>query len=249
MYQPRTYRNFMKRKDTVSFVVKYKDTDLWIAVDSSCFYKSLPQEVFEWVKDLRDKLELYIKKNKIFLKSLEPIEVKTKAPKIAKNMLHAAKCAGVGPMAAVAGAFSQEIGEKLKREKNAKEVIVENGGDLYIDVKNEISIGVYAGESSLSNKIGIKFFSDSMPLGVCTSAGTVGPSLSLGKVDAVVAVSTSSYYADAYATAIGNMITSVDEIDNAIKNARKSPELTGLLIILGDKLGVWGNIQLVSLSD
>jgi hypothetical protein len=238
----------MKRKNTESFVVKYKDTDLWIAVDRPCFYQDLPREVLEWVKELRSNLESFIKNNKAFLKSLKPVKINTGAPKIALEMSIAAKSAEVGPMAAVAGAFSQEIGQKLKKEKNAEEVIVENGGDLYVDVKNEITIGVYAGDSPLSDKIGIKILSDNMPLGICTSAGTVGPSLSFGKAHAVVVVSDSSYYADAYATAVGNMITSVDDINDAVQKAQKLPKLNGILIILGDKLGVWGEIQLVSLN-
>jgi hypothetical protein len=237
----------MKRKGMIYFSLTHKETDLYIGVNKENYSPELPQEVYKWVVEIREELDLYIQKNKSFLTSLEPLNVDVTAPDIVKKMINAANSAGVGPMAAVAGAFSQEIGGRLKLEKGVKEVIVENGGDLYLDVINEITIGIYAGTSPLSNRIGFKISPEKMPRGVCTSAGTVGHSLSFGKADAVVVISPSTFHADTYATAIGNKIKSPEDLTSVIEWVQELPEVTGIIIVVGEKLGIWGEIELIPL--
>jgi Uncharacterized conserved protein len=86
-----------------------------------------------------------------------------------------------------------------------------------------------------------------MPLGVCTSSGTVGPSLSFGKADAVTIVSPSTALADSVATAVGNRVKKADDISFSLKVAESLPGIKGVIIIVGEKMGVWGNIELVKL--
>jgi hypothetical protein len=148
-------------------------------------------------------------------------------------------------MAAVAGAMAECVSKDLL--KLSKEVIVENGGDIYLATSRERTIGIYAGDSPLSLKIGIVISPEDSPLGVCTSSGTVGPSLSFGKADAVCILAKSSALADAVATAVGNIIKEKKDIELGLGRGREIAGVLGALIIVEEKMGVWGNVKLIQL--
>jgi len=240
MYQPRTYRRWIKDDDLVSFNVTVKETDLYIRAASK-----LEAEALKAVIKHRTPLEEYIKSHSFFLHSLEPCSVEEDAPAIVRVMAQAAQIAGVGPMAAVAGAIAEAVGEDLL--VCTPEIIVENGGDIFMKISRTRLIGVYAGESPFTGKIALEISPEETPLGVCTSSGTVGHSLSFGAADAVIALSRSAALADAAATAIGNRVKTADDIDVAIEQAQVMDGLVGVVIIKGDKIGMWGDVKLVSL--
>jgi ApbE superfamily uncharacterized protein (UPF0280 family) len=242
MYQPRTYRHRIKDKDLVSFDVIVEETDLQIRV-----LKDLKNESLSLVRKYRNSLLKYIKEHPLFLTSLEPVSVRMDAPPIVKLMSEAAEKAGVGPMAAVAGAIAEFVGNELLNF--SPEIIIENGGDIYLKSSKKRIIGVYAGESPLSDHIGLEIEGTETPVGICTSSGTVGHSLSFGTADAVVVVSQSAILADAVATAIGNLIKKQDDIQKGIEFARCIGGIKGLLIIKDDKIGIWGDIQICNLPS
>ncbi len=242
MYQPRTYRHWVKGKDLVSFNVTVKETDLLIRAS-----RNLRSKALKLVTKYRSILEGYIERYPLFQTSLEPVPVDDSAPRIVKSMAEATKKVGVGPMAAVAGAIAEFVGNELL--SFSPEVIVENGGDIYLKSLSRRVVGIYAGKSPLTGKIGLEIDAGETPLGVCTSSGTVGHSLSFGKADAVVVLSRSAVLADAAATAIGNLIKQADDIPRGIEFARDIKGLTGLLIVKGDKVGLWGEVKLCQTSQ
>jgi ApbE superfamily uncharacterized protein (UPF0280 family) len=164
------------------------------------------------------------------------------APGIINDMVSATRMFNVGPMASVAGAVAEAVGKKLL--KHSKQVIVENGGDIFLKSSEPRTMLIYAGKSPFSNKIALEIDPKDTPLGVCTSSGTVGHSFSFGSADAVVVVSRSAAIADAAATAIGNLVKKADDIDEALKYAKKFKRLKGVLIIKDDKMGVWGKVKI-----
>jgi ApbE superfamily uncharacterized protein (UPF0280 family) len=175
---------------------------------------------------------------------LEPVKVPFFSPKIVKDMAKAGKAANVGPMAAVAGAVAEFVGKDLL--KYSPEIIVENGGDIFLRSKVTRKIGVFAGEHSpFTHKIAIEIDPSDTPIGVCTSAGTVGHSLSFGKADAVVTIAKSTALADAAATAIGNVVKTAADIDAGLALSEKIRGLKGVLIVKDDQLGVRGKIRIV----
>lgn len=240
MYQPRTYRCWIKDDDLVAFGVTVKETDLYIRASSN-----LEAEATEAIIKCRTPLEEYIKSHPLFIHSLEPFSVEEDAPFIVRDMAQAASVAGVGPMAAVAGAIAEAVGKDLLA--HTIEVIVENGGDIFMKILRPRLIGVYAGESPFTGKIALEIRPEETPLGVCTSSGTVGHSLSLGAADAVIVLSSSTALADAVATAIGNRVSTADDIDVAIGQAQAINGLAGVVVIKEDRMGMWGNVKLVSL--
>lgn len=224
-----------------SFQVVYRETDLWIRAT-----RDLKNQAMAAVLNCRRQLESYIADHPSFLKSFTPLPHDPLAPPIVQEMLRAAALAHVGPMAAVAGAVAQAVGRVLRSLDSP--VIVENGGDCYLDLEEAITIGLYAGpHSPFSNRVGLRLSADRFPLGVCTSSGTVGHSVSLGKADGVTIVARDAALADAAATAIGNLVQSPEDISSAIEHATLMEGIDGVVILVRNKMGAWGNVELVPL--
>ncbi len=240
MYEKRTYRNFVKTDDLVQFEVIVKESDLLIRAKKNLF-----REAKEAVIRYRNQIETYIDMNPFFEKSLIPLQEVSYVPEIVREMIRSSGLAGVGPMAAVAGAIAEAVSRDLLPLSN--EVIIENGGDIYLSTAKERVIGIYAGSSPLSMKIGIVIESGKTPLGICTSSGTVGHSLSFGKADAVCVLSKSGALADAAATAIGNIIQQGKDIRRGLERGKEIAGISGVLIISGEKMGTWGDIRLIEL--
>jgi len=241
MYQPRTYRHWIKDSDLVPFNVVVKETDLYIRTK-----KDLKRKALKLVLKYRNILEEYIAKHPAFLTSLEPFPLTPEAPLMVKAMVESTTKVGIGPMASVAGAIAEFVAQELL--EFSPEVIVENGGDIYLKSLKKRLIGIYAGSSPLSGKIGLEINPKDTPLGICTSSGTVGHSLSYGKADAVIALSKSATLADAAATAIGNLIKEPSDIQSGIEFAQEIRGLKGAVIIIADKMGLWGEVKICQIS-
>ena len=124
MYQPRTYRNWVKNKDLITFNVIVEETDCYISATTN-----LESKARKSILKYRAILKKYISSHPLFLTTLEPFPVEPDAPLIVKAMAEAGEKASVGPMAAVAGAIAHFVGEELARY--SPEIIIENGGDIY----------------------------------------------------------------------------------------------------------------------
>ena len=239
-YQHRFYRNWVNTDKLYTTHVITKETDLHIFTD-----KKLDQEfVKEKIRSLRWDIESYIDRDRRFLSSLKPIEVEFSAPGIVKRMSEAANISGVGPMAAVAGAIVEFLGKALLK-KSCKDVIIENGGDLFIKSRRNLSVGIYAGTSKFSKTLNIHVKAKDTPLGICTSSGTIGHSLSFGCADSVVIVSKSAILADAAVTATANRINSKKDLQRAVDFARSLKGVLGILIIIENNLIASGRIEFV----
>lgn len=241
VYEERWYRNLIKADNLVTFEVVIEETDLLVMAT-----KDLTNEVTKLVLKIRGELKKYIETDPYFKETLIPYQISHNAPKIVKEMAKAASVVGVGPMAAVAGAIAEYIGQGLL--KYSKEVIVENGGDIFIKSLKKRNIAIYAGTSPLSNKIAIQIKPKDTPLGICTSSGTVGHSLSFGKADAAVAIAISTSLADAAATQIGNLVNTHKDIEPAIEWAKTIHGLLAVIIIKDDKMGIWGDVKIEVVS-
>jgi hypothetical protein len=239
-FQPRTYRTLVDSGRLTAFTVTVKETDLHIQAQRDL--KALAREL---VLEHRGYLEAYIRRHPEFLGTLEPWLTADPSPAVVADMIAAGAAAGVGPMAAVAGAIAEQVGRGLL--PHSKEVIIENGGDIFLKTASKATVAIFAGPSPLSLKVGVAVGCGGRPLGVCTSSGTVGHSLSFGKADAVCVVSRSCALADAAATAVGNRVQSTRDIAGGIEFGKGIRGVQGLVIIVGDRLGAWGEVEVVPL--
>ncbi len=242
-YLDRAYRELYRQDDLVHFKVALKETDLDVGVRKDQYTTELVEKTRQIIKQCRVSLENYIKEDPGFLKALTPYEPKPDAPQIVVEMAEAASLAGVGPMASVAGAIAQSVGNSLA--KYSRDVIVENGGDIYLRTGRIRYIGIFAGKSTLGQKLALEIRPKQSPLGICTSSGTVGLSLSFGIADAVIILSQSAALADAVATASANLVRNKDDLSAAVDYALGIDGVDGALAIMGDILAFRGHVKLV----
>ena len=236
-YQERFYRKWAKTTGLITQEVIIGETDIFISAE-----KDIKKTAQRIVKGYRDKIESYIKLNPQFRTSLEPLDLDLHEPDIVKDMIRASKLAGVGPMASVAGAIAEFAGKELLSYSG--QIIIENGGDIFLKSDVERTIAIFAGDSPLTGKLFIKIKSQDTPLGICTSSGTVGHSLSFGKADACVIISKSTSLADAVATAMCNRVKRKEDIRSALSFAMSINGVKGTLVIYGKEFGVSGDIEL-----
>ncbi len=242
-YQPRTYRQQFNPDRFASFTVQYLETDLWIGVDHVSFHKEIAEVAQKEVVRLRKHLEGFIRQYPAFKTSLVPGHVPVGTSDEIEAMAAAGFRTCTGPMASVAGAFAFHAATKIRECFPVKELIVENGGDYFLLLKEDLLMTIYAGDSPLSEKIGILIPAGDTPCGICTSSGTVGPSLSFGKADAVMVACSSPVLADAWATSLANRVKTPADIEPVLKYSEQFPEIRSLVIICGDKTGIRGNFE------
>lgn len=200
------------------------------------------------VTKARADIQNYIQRDSFFQYSFEPVSAPNHAPEIVKQMAAASQRAGVGPMAAVAGAIAQYAVEETVVQ-GASHVLFDNGGDIAMYLDRPVVVGIYSGAAHTSG-LGLKVTRTGVMLGICTSSATVGHSLSLGYTDAAIVLSKDVALADATATALGNSITENDQDQVSIAlNSAMLHDIEGAMVIIGDTIGVAGDLpQIVRAS-
>jgi uncharacterized protein len=233
----------------------YKNADYRI-------YTENLESVTNTIIEQRDILEKFIQDNKNFLTSLLPISsLPEDSPHIARMMQQAGNTADVGPMAAVAGSIAQLAAERGvyfgdrgnindRGYLNNSEVIVENGGDIFMVLKKELILGIHSGVEALEGKLAFRIKPENTPLGVCSSSSTMGHSLSLGDCNLATVFSKSGALADAAATRACNLVKEKSDIQKTLNEIYAIDGILGLIIIKGDNVGMAGEIpEIISNAD
>jgi len=202
----------------------------------------------------RQELEAYIARDPFFATTFDTYTPDSDVPVIVR-MAGATRKAGVGPMAAVAGAIAW-AGVEAMQEAGASFGVIDNGGDIALLADRPVRVGVHAGTASLSNRIAFLVPAQEQVLGICTSSATVGPSISFGIADAVTIFSHDVALADAWATAVCNEIRPGDR---SVLDRIDPSEVHGVVAIMGDLMVEWGELppivpavvdeQLISAGD
>lgn len=213
----------------------YKETRLKILCNLD-----LRERALEKLIEVYRGIEETIERDPMFQVSYTPVKAAGESTKVVKEMAEAGEKAGVGPMAAVAGAVAEAVGRFLL-ENGADDVVIENGGDIFLKTAKERKVGIHAGPSRWSNRLALNVKPQETPLGICTSSASVGHSINLGDADAVTAVAKSAALADAAATAIANHVKGRG-VEKAVNFGKKIKSLDGFIIMRGDELAAWGKL-------
>ncbi|HUW94080.1 MAG TPA: UPF0280 family protein [Bacteroidales bacterium] len=247
-YEPRLYRAAMGNARWRSFRAVCRETDLWVAVDADRYSIDTERFTMDRIMFYRTLLEEHIAEYPVFRDSLVPVMAPAGVHPIVRDMYEAALAAGTGPMSAVAGATAHHICNDLIAHFGFREVVIENGGDIFMKLISPATIAVFAGASPLSDKIGLVIKPEETPLAVCCSSGTVGHSLSFGIADACMISCRSGAQADAYATAFCNEVKNRDHVQRTTEMALQKPEIMSVVIIAGDKASLGGSIEVKMLK-
>lgn len=243
-YRERSYRSRFSDDQRRWLCVKFLESDLWIGVDSGSYSASMEADTYAMLVDLRRSMDAYLLMDPAYKAALTPYDAGLEAPDILKEMSRVSHKTGIGPMSAVAGAVALRVADFIKSKFGVNEVIVENGGDIYAEASSDMDISVFAGQSPLSERVGLHIPATAFPLGICTSSGTVGPSLSLGRADAMMIICKDALMADSYATAMANRIKTVNDLQPVVEQIQNIPEILGALAVKDDKLAVCGLYEL-----
>ncbi|MCQ2970238.1 hypothetical protein SAMN05216439_0479 [Methanobrevibacter gottschalkii] len=219
--------------------INLDETHIRLTTDLSCH--DLKRYIFSIRRDLKN----YIFKNQEFALSLEPIKSEDNLPLIVKTMIDASNIADVGPMACVAGAISQ-LSLNYLIEQDSKYSIVENGGDIALINDSSLLCGIYSNNQVLGNDIAFKIKPRKKPLGICTSSGKIGHSISFGKSDSVTVISKSSAISDGIATRVANEVNGSNSEEKVSKGLECGEDYSeffdGLLIISENNVGTVGRL-------
>ncbi|AKB37895.1 hypothetical protein MSSAC_3305 [Methanosarcina siciliae C2J] len=221
-----------------------RETIVTIAADDSAHIEAAK----EAIRVHRAALETYILADPYFQFTLEPYECPENAPEVVRRMVKAGNTMGIGPMSAVAGTISALAVEAMEKA-GAKYAIVDNGGDIALINDRPVVVGIYAGQSPIKN-LGLIFEPRDSITGICTSAGTVGPSISFGMADAAAIFSDDVSLADAAATALGNEVgIGKEAVEASFKVVKAVPGIKGALVIQGEYIGMWGTVPKITRAE
>lgn len=223
MNQKRTYRTFTHREAVFRICCNRFDA------------------VTEEIVHQRRILDNYIDCHPAFRDSFEPLELLDGAPEVAQRMARAARLVGVGPMAAVAGAMAQCAAEAALKA-GVGEVIVENGGDIYLCAAEPVIIALNAGTAKLSNRLAFSLQAHDTPISICSSSGQMGHSKSLGKCDLATVVSKDAALADAAATQAANLVMAEEDVNPTLERLIAIEGIDGVVIVKNDQVGLAGKL-------
>ncbi|MGE4293036.1 MAG: UPF0280 family protein [Desulfovibrio sp.] len=234
-------RSFRARPGEVAFQAAVEQSDLWIVARAD-----LTAAALQALHAARGELKAYMVLHPEFAASLEPVAVAPGVSGIVREMAEAGRVCGVGPMAAVAGAVAQAVAGALL--PLSPDVLVENGGDLFMHSTRERTVALLADPGS-GAQLGLRIAAESFPLSVCSSSASIGHSLSLGQGDLVTVLAESGALADAAATALCNMLRTARDLDRVLAAARAwtAHGLRGVFAQGGGRVAAWGEIELTTL--
>jgi ApbE superfamily uncharacterized protein (UPF0280 family) len=221
-----------------SLHIVFKQTDIWLKTEG----KPDCQQAELFLKQAYHDIEGYLACDKGFLQSLHPCKVPETAPEIIKDMSRYSEEADVGPMAGVAGAIAEYIGKRISSRHRL--VFCNNGGDIYYRSPAEESFSLSAPGSPFDNKIRICVPSSIEGKGLCTSSGTFGHSINMGRAYAVSILAQNACLADVWATAVSNRIRSHLDLKHILKWCTETECIEGVVILVDDYLAAWGDIRL-----
>ncbi|MBN2781480.1 MAG: UPF0280 family protein [Candidatus Marinimicrobia bacterium] len=247
MYEPRTYRQKMGGRFD-SFTYRFRETDIWVGYDkeSGTCSETVRDFIDRQCRALRAAVEAYLAGHPEFGASRVPLDCAQDAPEMIKELAACSRKADVGPMAGIAGAFSAYLGKACSRHFGFNEIVIENGGDDYLQFRSPVRVALSAGASPLSGKIHLEVPPEYSPLGLCASSGTFGHSFSYGKADLVSVACRNPILADMYATAFANRVQGKGDIEKVLDEASALAEILHVAVIKDDTVGIRGKFKIIS---
>lgn len=243
-YTARSYRAASSRENEKTFQALIEESDLWI----TCLRDTpadLPERVMRKLREIRATLKGWMRLKPEFGPSLVPVEVPENAPEIIRGMAQAGQRFNVGPMAAVAGAVAEALAREFMAESS--EFLVENGGDIFMASSRERTVALLPDpENGIS--LGIRIDASLFPLAVCSSSSTIGHSLSFGCGELATVLAKDASLADAAATSLCNRLRGKGDVEKVMEIAGKDPDILGVFAQCGQEVGLWGDIELVTLN-
>jgi ApbE superfamily uncharacterized protein (UPF0280 family) len=221
----------LKRK-TRSFDIQVQDLTLHIQAGTDFNEESRAAALSFW-----EQLHAYTLRNPDVRNSKRPIEVPDDAPDIVREMVSAARQAGVGPMYSFQGAVTDHVGRHLAREVD--EVTVNCGGDYFILSRRRQKLTVSSRSSG-----------STVALVVPPSKKGMGISMSSGRgraaIDGIAVLADSCMLADAAAAGVQAILPKENGFASALTYLKRVPGVLGGVVVIGERIGVAGGVEIAA---
>ena len=192
------------------------------------------------IKAARAEIERKIRRDDFFLTTLEPYSPGDDDGRVIHRMCEASNMAGVGPMATVAGTIAQEAMEAMASE-GCTHGWVDNGGDIALLLESAGTVEIFSEPDSRS-ACALELEPTDTIIGICTSSGRLGHSISLGNSDAAVAIADNAILADALATAIGNRVAGADSLKTCFDPFKEIKGFIAGLAMIDGSVSIHGRL-------
>ena len=192
------------------------------------------------IKAARVEVERWIRKDPFFLATMDPYRCDGDPGRVVQRMCDAAEAAGVGPMATVAGAVAQEAIEAMVAA-GCTHGWVDNGGDIAMLLEEPATVEVFC-EPGSKEAFGFELGPTRSIIGMCSSSGRLGHSISFGDSDVALAYADDAVLADALATAIGNRVVDAGSMRSCFDPFKGLKGFRGGLAMRDGEVSMWGDL-------
>ena len=237
MYQERFYRDSILSKFRLD--ISFKESDLLICTDKEVDKEIATNIAIKYYKQIEE----YGEKNPQFISSLSPIAQDEGSSLIVQEMITSSHLTGLGPFSCVAGAIAKYVGQELLTY--VSEVVIENGGDLFLKINQDKTIGIYLGENFKIESINLKVKANPRAFGIASSSATIGHSLNFGQADLVTVMAQDAIIADGFATALSNRIKKKEDVNKILEEVKNISQISGLVIAFDNNIFLWGDLELL----
>ena len=200
------------------------------------------KEAKDAVFDARAIIEAKINRDPFFGTTYDPYEASKNDEPLIKRMCHASVSAGVGPMAAVAGAVAAYALERIYG-LGCRFAVFDNGGDIAMCADRDVLIGIYQDDLRFS-ELALLIRASGGMRGICSSSGRIGPSVSFGISGITTVFADDPILADACATAVANNVKDAtrESLAEAAESINKMDGAKGCLILCGGIMASCGEV-------
>jgi uncharacterized protein len=221
----------LKRKPR-SFDIQVQDMTLHIQAGTDFNEESRAAALSFW-----EQLHAYMLRNPEVASSKRPIAVPEDAPPIVREMVEAARRAGVGPMFSFQGAVTDHVGRFLAQEVD--EVIVSCGGDYFIQSRRrqKLTVSRRAGGSTVA----VVVPASKRGIGIAMTAGR-----GQAAIDGLAVLAESCMLADAAAAGVQAIVPKENGFAGSLTYLKTVPGVLGGVVMVGERIGVAGGVEIVA---
>ena len=223
------------RRKAKTFDIQVQDFTLRITAGPDLIEESRAAALTFW-----EQLQSYSLQHPEFRSSKRPLAIPEQAPELVREMVASASDAGVGPMFAFRGAVTDYVGRFLARQ--ASELTVECGGDLFLIKKKRTKLVVHGRENGSPVSVVVEPRSGGMGISTTTGRGRAGAA----SPDGLAVLASSCMLADAAAAGVQALLPKPDGLRAALQYLEDVPNVQGGVVVQGERIGVSGRVEIAS---
>lgn len=231
-------RDRLRRTRLTSFKVDIGGLRLHVRARSDLSAEARISALRHW-----EQLESYVVRHSSFKTSFVPVPVREDAPPLVRAMGEASSAVGVGAMVTLSGALVEALAHDLAAF--GRPVVVSTEGDTFVvgNVPGTFMVepAPDPGLGGLAVRVRLPG-----PYAFYCSTGRVRIDPAIGRARAVAVLADHGAVADAVGSAMGSALHRPYDVDRALAVAKQTDGVRGAVVLVQERIGVWGDLEIVS---